>query len=193
MSKMTSAKERVLVVASELFMEFGFKAVSMRQIAQRLDMKPSAIYYHFPDGKNALFDAVIDHNMSQQKASLDEAIANTSSDLSQQLVAIANWFVNQHSVDMMRLLRMDVQHVSEDYEDQIVQKITESLMQPLIDVFQKANNTAQIRPLDPLILAGTFIASMNWISFVITAERMNKSKSALIDETVSIFLNGILQ
>lgn len=192
MSKISDAKERVLLVASDLFMEFGFKAVSMRQIAQQLGVKPSAIYYHFPDGKDALFQAVIDYNMSHQSDSLREVIANTSDDIAEQLMAVASWFVNQHSVDMMRMLRMDVKQVSDDYEDQLVEKVMDSLMQPLVNIFETAINNQQIRRIDPLVLAGTFIAAMNWATFVVTAERMNKTKSELIDETVSIFLNGIL-
>ncbi|MEO1163540.1 MAG: TetR/AcrR family transcriptional regulator [Chloroflexota bacterium] len=192
MPEISSAKERVLLIASDLFMEFGFKAVSMRQIAQKLEVEPSAIYYHFPQGKSALFDAVIDYNMSHQKENLTQVISEANGEISEKLDAVANWFVNQHSIDMMRILRMDVQQMSEDYEDQIVEKITESLMQPIINVFETAINKQQIRSIDPLVLAGTFIASMNWIGFVVTARRMNKSKTDLIEETVSIFLHGIL-
>jgi AcrR family transcriptional regulator len=49
-----SSKERILSKAIVLFAQKGFSGLSMRQLAQAVDMSVAAIYHHFPD-KNALY------------------------------------------------------------------------------------------------------------------------------------------
>ena len=47
-------REKILEAARELFIEEGFDGVSMRQIADRIEYSPTAIYVHFAD-KEELF------------------------------------------------------------------------------------------------------------------------------------------
>ena len=49
-----SSKERILSTAIVLFAQKGYSGLSMRQLAQAVDMSVAAIYHHFPD-KNALY------------------------------------------------------------------------------------------------------------------------------------------
>jgi AcrR family transcriptional regulator len=57
MSRDTRAE--ILAVASELFVEQGYEATSLRQIAERLDLTKAALYYHFPS-KDDLLLALIE-------------------------------------------------------------------------------------------------------------------------------------
>jgi AcrR family transcriptional regulator len=53
-----SSKEKILGTAIVLFAQKGYSGLSMRQLAEAVDMSVAAIYHHFPD-KNALYlDAV---------------------------------------------------------------------------------------------------------------------------------------
>src|SRR5512138_1144752 len=54
-------REKILDAARELFTAFGYEAVTMRKIAERIEYSPTAIYLHFAD-KDALLRelAVID-------------------------------------------------------------------------------------------------------------------------------------
>jgi AcrR family transcriptional regulator len=49
-----SSKEKILGTAIVLFAQKGYSGLSMRQLAQAVDMSAAAIYHHFPD-KNALY------------------------------------------------------------------------------------------------------------------------------------------
>ena len=49
----TETRERILEVARELFVDKGVDAVTMREIARRIDYTPTAIYHHYKD-KDAL-------------------------------------------------------------------------------------------------------------------------------------------
>lgn len=49
-----SSKEKILETAIELFSQKGYSGLSMRHLAQAVDMSVAAIYHHFPD-KNTLY------------------------------------------------------------------------------------------------------------------------------------------
>ena len=52
-------RTKILDAARELFAEHGYDAVTMRQIAERIEYTPTAIYYHFKD-KDALIRELCD-------------------------------------------------------------------------------------------------------------------------------------
>jgi TetR/AcrR family transcriptional regulator, cholesterol catabolism regulator len=60
-------KERISVKAHELFMRFGFRSVSMDDIANHLGMSKKTLYQYFTD-KDALVDAVLDSEMCDTEA-----------------------------------------------------------------------------------------------------------------------------
>jgi AcrR family transcriptional regulator len=56
----SSTKDIIMLESTVLFAKKGYEAVSIRDIASTIKMKPSSLYNHFP-GKESLFDAVLDH------------------------------------------------------------------------------------------------------------------------------------
>jgi len=52
------SKQCILKIASELFSEFGFLGVSMSDIAKRLNVTKSALYYHFRSKKELYLQAL---------------------------------------------------------------------------------------------------------------------------------------
>jgi AcrR family transcriptional regulator len=57
------AKERILVKAEELFMQYGIRSVSMDDIANNLGMSKKTLYQYYAD-KDELVDAVVDGHIS---------------------------------------------------------------------------------------------------------------------------------
>lgn len=50
----TAVRDRILDAARDLFANQGYEAVTMRQIAQRIEYTPTAIYFHFKDKQSLL-------------------------------------------------------------------------------------------------------------------------------------------
>src|SRR5260370_12794535 len=61
--------QQILTAAKALFFAKGYKGVSMKEIADAVQVMPSALYYHFPKGKEDLFTKMI------QTLFVDEGIA----------------------------------------------------------------------------------------------------------------------
>jgi AcrR family transcriptional regulator len=60
MAQKINRQELIVAKATELFMAQGYNATSVRQIAEAAGCTDAALYYHFRDGKRALFQAVIE-------------------------------------------------------------------------------------------------------------------------------------
>jgi TetR/AcrR family transcriptional regulator, cholesterol catabolism regulator len=61
------AKERILVKAEELFMQYGIRSVSMDDIANTLGMSKKTLYQYYAD-KDELVDAVVDGHIKEIQA-----------------------------------------------------------------------------------------------------------------------------
>ncbi len=71
MAQKVNRQELIVARATELFMANGYNATSVRQIAEASGCTDAALYYHFRDGKRALFQAVIESNLPDFMALLE--------------------------------------------------------------------------------------------------------------------------
>lgn len=80
-------REMLVIVASDLLEQEGIGAVSMRRLAQALDVRASSLYHHFAD-KSALLAAVAEKGLGLLTAELEQAHAWADPDVHQQLRAL---------------------------------------------------------------------------------------------------------
>src|SRR5215213_2500739 len=59
MPERVNRRDNIVDAAAELFVQNGYDATSVRQIADVVGVTESALYYHFKDGKRELLEAVI--------------------------------------------------------------------------------------------------------------------------------------
>src|SRR5213592_2202158 len=52
-------RRRILVKAAGLFLSKGYRGVSMKMLAEAVEVTSAALYYHFPKGKEELFITMI--------------------------------------------------------------------------------------------------------------------------------------
>jgi AcrR family transcriptional regulator len=63
MVERTNRRDLIIEEASRLFVEQGYAATSVRQIAEAVGCTEAALYYHFKDGKRELLLAVFECNI----------------------------------------------------------------------------------------------------------------------------------
>lgn len=71
MPRKTNRQELIVSKAAELFITQGYNATSVRQIAEAAGCTDAALYYHFHEGKRALFQAVLESNLPDFLALLE--------------------------------------------------------------------------------------------------------------------------
>ncbi len=188
---MSEARERVLDAAEKLFMDQGYAAISMRDIAGVLGLQQAALYYHVK-GKEELFMAVVERNMQRQRTGLEQAIASAPDDLEAQLKAIAHWLVEHMPVDMIRMLRSDAAHISPTYASQLLRHVAESMMEPILSVIQPAQRRGEVQPMDPNLLAGMLIGVMNWVAYFDQEALLEMPTEAVIEQVIAVLLHGMI-
>jgi AcrR family transcriptional regulator len=72
----TDTPEKILQVARRLFVQQGYTATSMRQVAEETGIGKATIYHHFPD-KQAIIMALLEQNQAKTQDNLARMRAET--------------------------------------------------------------------------------------------------------------------
>ncbi len=190
--EISQSRARVLDAAEELFMERGYASVTMRDIADVLGVRQAALYYHAPKGKEQLYREVVARNMIRQREGLEKAITSAPMVLEAQLAAIADWLVEQAPVDMMRMVRSDAVQISQEYAQEVIQQVDQSMMQPIVRVIRAAQERGEVRPIVPEMISGMLLAIVNWVVYFDSTQRFHVSGKVMMRQVIDVMLHGIV-
>jgi TetR/AcrR family transcriptional repressor of mexJK operon len=135
-------RERILQVAREAFIERGYDAVSMQEIADASRVTKAAIYYHFRD-KQELLEAVVIAEMQQLTRGVEEQLA-AGPPLRAQLERVATFALDVHRGDRIRLIHDAHRHCG----DERLHSLRDQIDTPyglLRDAFAAAQERGEIR------------------------------------------------
>jgi len=187
----SEARERVLQTAEALFHQRGYQAVTMRDLAEALEMRQASLYYHAPQGKEQLFVEVTERGLARHQQGLEQAIWQAGPDLQAQLEAVANWFVAQPPLKLFSMVEADMPALSEDNAHRLMQLSEEALFHPLINAFAEAQTRGEIRAIRPERLAGLFLTMIEGILYTGRAYKSGPTPQELAYEMIDILLNGL--
>jgi AcrR family transcriptional regulator len=184
----SEARERVLQVAERLFMERGYASVTLRDIADGLQMRPASLYNHAPGGKEELFIAVVERAMARHRAGIDRAVGDAEPNIRAQLRAAARWLISQPEMDLARMLRSDALALHGDQSRRLEQLAYESLFMPLQRVIDASYRRGEIRHVASGLMAGLFLTMINALHSA--HHYSGVPLEALADDTIDVLLEG---
>ena len=82
-------KEYIIVESDKLFCHYGFKSVTMDDIAKHLGMSKKTIYSHFAD-KNELVNIVIEQRLNSNRELINETINISQNAVHEIFIALTN-------------------------------------------------------------------------------------------------------
>ena len=82
-------KEYIVEEADKLFCQYGFKSVTMDDIAKHLGMSKKTIYQHFSD-KDELVNILMNEKLTKEDCSIDACAANAENAVEEIFFAISN-------------------------------------------------------------------------------------------------------
>ncbi len=143
-------KARILETAERLFIEQGYRAVSIRDIAKACGVTNAALYYYFPS-KEALFREVLRHHLEQLVAALQEARQAAPPNRQAQLIAMARVYTEWvlHRRASFFAVRRDIMAMAEDSPTQHRKPLRDLALvlgQPFEEVLQEAVQAGELRP-----------------------------------------------
>lgn len=182
--------QRILDVAEALFMDRGYSAITLRDIADELGIKQASLYYHFPEGKEQLFVAMAERLFERHHEGMEQALAAAPQDLNAQLRAVAHWFNSQPPVKILGMLHADIPALNREHIQRLETTARDAMYLPLRRAFVAAQERGEIRPMHPDLLAGSFLWLMDGLSYGQT--RLGAPpRTVMADDLISVLMDGL--
>jgi len=183
--------QRVLDVAEALFVDRGYNAITLRDIADELGIKQASLYYHFPGGKEQLFLAMAERMFERHRQGIVAALDAGKGDLRAQLRQVAEWFSSQRPVKFITMLHADLAALTPEHKEQLAQKAHAAMFRPLRDTFIAAQARGEIRPVHPDLLVGSFLWLMDGLNYG-EMRAGAPPRQVMAEELISLLLDGLL-
>lgn len=186
--EVSDPRQRVLDAAELLFMQRGYNAIALRDIAEALGIKQASLYYHFPQGKEELYVAVAERAFARHYAGMAAALAGHET-LEAQLNAVAAWFGGQPRMCLMGMVHADLPALHPEHTQTVTQAAFLGLFRPLAEAFVGAQTRGEIGPHNPQMLAGSFLALLDGLSI---GQQMRNAppRNEIAADLINLFLNG---
>ena len=188
-------RQQILEVARELFLSKGYKGVSMKEVAEELQVTSAALYYHFPGGKQDLFFNIIQKMLEDWTQGAILATAQ-SQGLQEDLIQLTQYLLTL-PMDRFSILARDIHEnvLDRDAQRVALEKMQHVFVQHVADLFQQAIDAGEIDKEIPAEVLATMYEGMS-ISLLRSqhlkiggVERYNAEQ--LAGFVVSVLLHGI--
>ncbi|EFH87579.1 TetR/AcrR family transcriptional regulator [Ktedonobacter racemifer] len=127
-------RNTILRTAHQLFMEYGFRAVSTRQIADACGLTQPALYHYFSD-KQDLYFAVVKESIAKSRAGL-ERIAHRNESVPERLRLVARFLVSTNRIDIGMMLH-DIEHeLHARARADLYQEFHAGMLMPIASIFE---------------------------------------------------------
>ncbi|MGF1504688.1 MAG: TetR/AcrR family transcriptional regulator [Chloroflexi bacterium] len=191
MDDIPEARLRVIEAAQGLLNERGYNAVTMKDIADSLDIKAASLYYHFPQGKEEMFAVVTEYTFMQHHTGMMQALAAAGDSLPARLLAIANWFGSQKPLNLLAMVHSDMPAVGPEARERIEAALYRCIYRPVFNVFDHAQRTGESRPVDPDIMTGTFLSLIDGIYYATEAIDSAPPFGVTADQIIDVLVEGL--
>jgi TetR/AcrR family transcriptional regulator, cholesterol catabolism regulator len=182
---------RILDAAEKLFMEKGYAAVTMRDVAEAVGIRQASLYHHVPDGKEQLYVEIIERTMLRHREGLESVLKKSKAIIAKELYTAAMWFFSQPAIDAMRMVNSDLPLISQVSAKRLLGITFESTMVPIITVLEASKKRGEIRKADFILFAGAFLSCIQSLQGAHLFTDIPKDR--LAHELIDIFLNGLLK
>ncbi|MFH1467643.1 MAG: TetR/AcrR family transcriptional regulator [Pseudomonadota bacterium] len=154
--------DRILAVARNLFVQQGYTATSMRQIAEAVGIGKATIYHHFPD-KEAIALRLLDRDIARLFGALDGVRVETDPRRVLRAATEMGLGFLHESMDILVLVRREVPGGAQHMQ-QGMQRYFEALTGLLAEAIRAGTAAGIFRPVEPgaaarvllTLLQGTF-------------------------------------
>jgi AcrR family transcriptional regulator len=176
-------RRQILTVAKDLFFAKGYKGVSMREIADAVQVTQAGLYYHFPKGKEELFTTMI------QLLFVDEGIAGIGQTLEskrglrERLPVLTAALLTFPIDEQFALLLRDAREYIKDPEhQQIILSLRDRIKQQVMGLFQVAQDAGELRSDLPVeVLVSLYMGMLRELKSIQGPQRVSSLVTVLLD------------
>jgi AcrR family transcriptional regulator len=192
-------KENIELIALDLFARYGYKAVSVRDICNRLGLRESAIYYHYKN-KQDILDSLyhrIDELIDDMKFKFAEAFDRADEVPEDAMCSVAVGMMKGYLLNpiVYKIISMlTIERLSDAAADQAYHRLVFEL--PLKQdelVFSRMIERQYIKDNNPAILAQEYYAVIyfafqkNCIGTELLQENINKAEKEIVQNIRDLY------
>lgn len=192
LSKGERTRQAIEEAAYELFLEQGYSATSMRQLAERAGLAVGGIYNHFAS-KDEIFEAII-HDKHPYKQILPVISAVPGETAEQFIRNAAQALVEElgRRPDFLKLMFIEIV----EFNTKHVAKLMEEVIPQALPLIQRVQSpVGALRPIHPAIILRAFLGmffSYYMMEMMVGQVMPPEMREDSLDTFVEIFLHGIL-
>jgi TetR/AcrR family transcriptional regulator, cholesterol catabolism regulator len=182
------SRARIIHKATRLFVDRGYNAVSMREIAAAVGISKAGLYYYFVD-KEALFLAILNDNLDHIGGILTRCQAEDSTTrrrISQAMEEIFQTAPEQRAI--IRLASQEMMNLSEEARTHFGQVYQEKFIGRLARMLQTGMDLGELRPMDPVLATWVLLGMM--YPFFYPSQETTRVKEP-IEALLSIYFDGM--
>lgn len=187
-------RRAILEVARRLFMEFGYRSITTRQISDACGLTQPALYHYFKD-KQELYVAMAREELARTHASL-ERIVRRSESIEERLKRAVAYLVGTSQHDHSLMMHDIRYELSPEARLLLNEEFRTSMIAPLSALFEEGQRGGQLRDAqsggtDPAASAYLFLS---FVSYILARGQRNgatSSAGAIVQQAVDILLHGL--
>jgi len=187
-------KDLIYEQAAQLFTEKGYKAASMRELAERVGLKVSSLYSHIGSKEELLQKICFDNaNLFTQGMDRIDAMDEKITDKIKAVIALHVDMAVQNP-SSVTVFSNEWKHLSVDATEQFNLKYFLKLRKDYENRFRQililGINKGELKNMNPDIALFTIITSVRWLHYWYKPSRMLDANQ-LIEQIASLILYGI--
>lgn len=188
----SGGRERILQEARRLFVERGYRGLSMREIADAVGFSKAALYYHFRD-KEELFAAVV-HAVVQELGEMVATALASAPTRRAALTEIVQAILAQppeHQA-LTRLVSQELCELSEQQRSALVEEYYRLFLGRLHQAIAQGTAAGEFRAVDPVVATWALLGMLQPYFAPEEMGRASRRPSpAVVAELLHIFFEGV--
>jgi AcrR family transcriptional regulator len=176
-------RRQILTEAADLFLARGYKGVSMKMLAEAVEVTSAALYYHFPKGKEELFTTMVQTLFVDEGVDgIDQALT-TAQGVRERLTVLTSALLDLPLDERLSVLLRDArEHLKDPEHQQVILSLLQGIRRRVTDLFREAHDAGEIRPDLPVgVLVGLYMGMLREAKVLQTPDRAASLVGVLFD------------
>ncbi len=188
--KITDRKTEIVNVSARLFKEKGYSAVTMRDIAQAMDIKAASLYNHITS-KQEILVLIIIEIAEEFTAIMNEVVLSKETTISKiERIIQLHIDITLRDADALACLNNDWMHLA-DIELQYFVKMRDDYEQNFRAIVQKGIDEGEIKNLNIEVIIFSTLSTLRTL-YLWYGKKKNLKPNVLKSNMIQVLLHGIV-
>lgn len=188
--KPNDRKSEIIAIAAQLFKEKGYSAVTMRDIAQAMNIKAASLYNHIKSKQEILVLIIIE--IAEEFTNTMETIVNSEENTIQKLEKVIQLHIDitLRDANALACLNNDWMHLA-DAELAYFIKMREDYEDNFRTIIKKGIDNQEIKNLNVEVVIFSILSTLRTL-YLWYGKKKSPNPSVLKSNMIQVLLNGIV-